>query len=116
VERSRRNVLLLALCQAASLSTASLMATIGTLAGHDLASDKSLATLPATALTVGTALGTIPASLLTRRAGRRLAFIVGSGLTMAGGLVGAWAVVVRSFWLLSGGGFLLGGASAFAQL
>ena len=116
MERSRRNVLLLALCQAASLSTASLMATIGTLAGHDLASDKSLATLPATALTVGTALGTIPASLLTRRAGRRLAFIVGSGLTMAGGLVGAWAVVVRSFWLLSGGGFLLGGASAFAQL
>jgi predicted MFS family arabinose efflux permease len=116
VERSRRNVLLLALCQAASLSTASLMATIGTLAGHDLASDKSLATLPATALTVGTALGTIPASLLTRRAGRRLAFIVGSGLTMAGGLVGAWAVVVRSFWLLSGGGFLLGSALAFAQL
>ncbi len=116
MERSRRNVLLLALCQAASLSTASLMATIGTLAGHDLASDKSLATLPVTALTVGTALGTIPASLLTRRAGRRLAFIVGSGLTMAGGLVGAWAVVVRSFWLLSGGGFLLGSAAAFAQL
>ena len=116
MERSRRNVLLLALCQAAALSTASLMATIGTLAGHDLASDKSLATLPATALTVGTALGTIPASLLTRSAGRQLAFIVGSGLTMGGGLVGAWAVVVRSFWLLSGGGFLLGGASAFAQL
>lgn len=72
MDRSRRNVLLLALCQAAFISTASLMATIGTLAGHVLAADKALATLPATALTVGTALGTIPASLIMRRVGRGL--------------------------------------------
>jgi MFS family permease len=116
VDRSRRNVLLLALCQAAFISTASLMATIGTLAGHVLAADKALATLPATTLTVGTALGTIPASLIMRRVGRRLGFIVGSGFTIAGGLVGAWAVVAQSFWLLSAGGFLMGVASAFAQL
>jgi len=60
VDRSRSNVLLLALCQAAFISTSALMATIGTLAGHALAADKALATLPATALTIGTALGTIP--------------------------------------------------------
>ena len=113
---SRRNVLLLALCQAAFISTAALMATIGTLAGHALAADKTLATLPATALTIGTALGTIPASLVMRRVGRRLGFIVGSLFTMAGGLVGAWAVVAQSFWLLMAGGFLMGVASAFAQL
>src|SRR5262249_39124225 len=77
VDRSRLNVLLLALCQAAFISTAALMSTIGTLAGHALAADKALATLPATALTVGTALGTIPASLVMRRVGRRLGFIVG---------------------------------------
>jgi predicted MFS family arabinose efflux permease len=116
VDRSRRNVLLLALCQAAFISTASLMATIGTLAGHVLAADKAFATLPATALTVGTALGTIPASLVMRRVGRRLGFIVGSAFTMAGGLVGAWAVVAQSFWLLLAGGFLMGVSSAFAQL
>ena len=116
MDRSRRNVLLLALCQAAFITTASVMATIGTLAGHVLAADKALATLPATALTVGTALGTIPASLIMRRVGRRLGFIIGSGLTMAGGLVGAWAVVAQSFWLLLAGGFLMGVSSAFAQL
>jgi predicted MFS family arabinose efflux permease len=116
VDRSRRNVLLLALCQAAFITTASVMATIGTLAGHVLAADKALATLPATALTVGTALGTLPASLIMRRVGRRLGFIIGSGLTMAGGLVGAWAVVAQSFWLLLAGGFLMGVSSAFAQL
>jgi MFS family permease len=116
VDRSRRNVLLLALCQATFISTAALTATIGTLAGHALAADKALATLPATAITIGTALGTIPASLIMRRVGRRSGFIIGSGFTMAGGLVGAWAVVLESFWLLIGGGLLMGIASAFAQL
>ena len=116
MDRSRSNVLLLALCQAAFISTSTLMATIGTLAGHALAADKALATLPATAVTIGTALGTIPASFIMRRVGRRLGFVVGSGFTMTGGLVGALAVLVHSFWLLIGGGFLMGLASAFAQL
>ncbi|HEY7142425.1 MAG TPA: MFS transporter [Methylomirabilota bacterium] len=116
MNRSRRNVLLLALCQAAFISTTGLMATIASLAGHALAADKALATLPATAVTVGTALGTIPASLIMRRVGRRLGFIVGSTFTMAGGLVGAWAVVAQSFGLLLAGGLLMGVSSAFAQL
>jgi MFS family permease len=113
---SRRNVLLLALCQATFISTAALMATIGTLAGYALAADKAFATLPATAITIGTALGTIPASLIMRRVGRRPGFMIGSGFTMAGGLVGAWAIAIQSFWVLIAGGFLMGVASAFAQL
>jgi predicted MFS family arabinose efflux permease len=116
VDRSHSNVLLLALCQAAFISTAALMATIGTLAGHALAADKALATLPATALTVGTALGTIPASFVMRRVGRRSGFMIGSGFTLAGGLVGASAVLAHSFPLLLTGGFVMGVASAFAQL
>jgi MFS family permease len=51
-----------------------------------------------------------------RRVGRRLGFIVGTLFTMSGGLVGAWAVVAQSFWLLIAGGFLMGVSSAFAQL
>ncbi len=64
-------VLALALCQAVFMSTSSLMVTVGTLAGHALAEDKALATLPATANVVGTALAAIPASYLCRRVGRR---------------------------------------------
>jgi MFS family permease len=112
----RRNVLLLALCQAAFMSSASLVATVGSLAGHALATDKALATLPATAVVVGTALGTIPASFLMRRAGRRLGFIVGSAFAIAGGLVAAGAVGMGSFWLLALGSALVGMSSAFGQL
>jgi MFS family permease len=97
-------------------TASSLTATVGTLAGHGLAADKALATLPATAVVVGTALGTIPASLLVRRAGRRLGFVTGSGLAAAGGLVGAAAIGLGSFGLLAAGSVLIGVSSAFAQL
>jgi predicted MFS family arabinose efflux permease len=113
---SRRNVLLLALCQAAFMSSASLMATVGSLAGHALAADKALATLPATAVVVGTAAGTIPASLLMRRVGRRRGFIAGTGFAVAGGLLSALAIGLGSFWLLGLGSALVGMSSAFGQL
>src|SRR5262245_8374774 len=112
---SHRNVLLLALCQAAFMSSASLMATVGSLAGHALAADKALATLPATAVVIGTALGTIPASLLMRRAGRRLGFIAGTGFAVAGGLVSALAIGLGSFWLLICGSGLGGMSSRVGQ-
>ena len=98
------------------MSSASLMATVGSLAGHGLAADKALATLPATAVVVGTALGTIPASLLMRRVGRQRGFIAGTGFAIAGGLVGAVAIGVGSFWLLALGCVLVGLSSAFGQL
>jgi MFS family permease len=116
LDLSRRNVLLLALCQAAFMSSTSVTATVGSLAGHALAADKALATLPATAVVVGTALGTVPASLLMRRIGRRPGFIAGSGFAIAGGLVGAAAIAVESFGLLAAGSVLVGVSSAFGQL
>jgi MFS family permease len=116
VTSSRRNVLLLALCQAVFMSTSALMVTIGTLAGHALASDKGLATLPATGVVVGTALGTIPASLIMRRWGRRRGFLAGNGIAVLGGLVGAAALPLGSFWVLILGTALVGVAAAFAQL
>ena len=110
-----RNVLLLALCQAAFVSTQTLTATVGSLAGHALAQNKALATAPSAALVIGTALSTIPASLLMRRVGRRPGFIVGAACAVAGGLVGASALWTGSFGLLVAGSALLGFAAGFAQ-
>ena len=110
-----RNVVLLALCQAAFVSTATLTATVGSLAGHALAPHKALATAPSAALVIGTALSTIPASLLMRRVGRRLGFIVGAGCAVTGGLVAASALWTGSFGLLAAGSVLLGCAAGFAQ-
>lgn len=113
---SHRNVLLLALCQAAFVSTQTLTATVGSLAGHALAQNKALATVPSAALVIGTALGTIPASLLMRRIGRQFGFIVGAVGAVAGGLIAASALLLGSLPVLAAGSVVMGGAAAFAQL
>jgi hypothetical protein len=57
---SRGNLLILALSQALMLSAIVLAAILGSL----LAPDKGLATLPVTAMVVGTAIASLPASAL----------------------------------------------------
>src|SRR5262249_56162589 len=82
-----RNVLLLTLTQATSSTSLTLVSAVGSLAGYALASNKALATLPSTMSVIGTALSTIPASLLMRRVGRRIGFVVGALCAAAGGPV-----------------------------
>jgi len=110
-----RNVLLLALAQATSSTSVTLVAAVGALAGYALASNKALATLPSTMSVIGTALSTVPASLLMKRVGRRLGFMVGALAAMTGGLISALALAHGAFWLLTAGALLLGVSVAFAQ-
>jgi len=108
-------VLLLILTQATSSTSVTLVATVGSLAGYALASNKALATLPSTMSVIGTALSTIPASLLMKRVGRRLGFTVGAVCAMAGGLISVVAMAHGRFWLLTVGAVFLGVSVAFAQ-
>ena len=110
-----RNVLLLTVTQATSSTSVTLIAAVGSLAGYALATNKALATLPSTMSVIGTALSTIPASLLMKRMGRRLGFIVGAVCAMAGGLISVAAMARGQFWLLTAAALLLGVSVAFAQ-
>jgi MFS family permease len=110
-----RNVLLLTLTQATSSTSVTLMAAVGSLAGYALASNKALATLPSTMAVIGTALSTIPASMLMKRVGRRVGFIVGALCAMIGGLISVAAMAHGQFWLLTAAALFLGVSVAFAQ-
>jgi MFS family permease len=110
-----RNVLLLTLTQATSSTSVTLVAAVGSLAGYALASNKALATLPSTMAVIGTALSTIPASLLMKRVGRRVGFVVGALCAMAGGLISVAAMARGQFWLLVAAALFLGISVAFAQ-
>jgi MFS family permease len=110
-----RNVLLLTLTQATSSTSVTLIAAVGSLAGYALASNKALATLPSTMSVIGTALSTIPASMLMKRVGRRVGFIVGALCATAGGLISATALARGNFWLLAAAALLLGVSVAFVQ-
>lgn len=74
----RRNVPLLAICQALMLSSTSLIVTTAALVGFALAENKSWATLPLAAQFIATMCTTIPAALLMDRIGRRQGFMLAS--------------------------------------
>jgi MFS family permease len=114
--QARRNALILAAAAAISGSIPAISIGMGGLAGiYLLGADKSLATLPVSAFTIGVAAGSIPAALLMRRIGRRLGFIAGSSIGILGGLIAGSAVIAGSFILFSIGLAVVGFAGAFAQ-
>ncbi len=85
------------------------------LVGAMMADDKALATLPISAVVVGTLMTTVPASFLMKRVGRRAGFLVGSALGLTGMLISALAIYIQSFWLFSFGTLVIGGNAGFAQ-
>jgi MFS family permease len=105
---AKKNLALLAACQALLLINNSVLITVNGLAGYALATNKALATLPITAYFVGSAVSTFPMSMLMRRYGRRAGFSIGAACAMAGALLCAIAVFTGSFALLCAGTFVLG--------
>ena len=78
----RKNIALLSACQALLFINSVTLIAISGLAGYALAADKGLATLPVTAQVIGSALATIPASLIMQRIGRRAGFQIGSNFNL----------------------------------
>jgi len=84
LDNARKNVAVLAACQALLFTNNATAIALSGLAGYALASNKALATLPVTGWVVGGALTTFPMSLLMRRIGRRAGFTVGALVGMVG--------------------------------
>ena len=112
----RRNVLVLATCQMLFGSGRSLLIATAPVVAYAMAEEKGLATLPTSLVIVGTALATIPASMLMRRFGRRPGFVLGALTGAAGGVLCAYAVLEQNLWLFAAGAFLFGVFAGFAQL
>lgn len=90
--------------------------TLGGMAGaYLLGPDKTLATVPVTALTVGSALATVPAAVLMARIGRRWGFVIGATPAILGGLLTTLALLHAQFWLFAVGCLLVGISAAFNQ-
>lgn len=110
-----RQVLILATAQAIFQTASTLVMTVGGLAGAQLASSPALATVPIATMFLGTAIATFPASMWMTRVGRRLGFVLGALLGVAGGLIAAYGIWSSSLALLATGTFLVGTYQAFAQ-
>jgi len=97
--RARANVIRLAAAQALAGANASVVFATGAIIGSTMSPDPALATVPISVFVVGMAAGTLPAGWLSRRHGRRTAFMVGGASGVLAGLVAAWALLVQSFAL-----------------
>ena len=112
---TRRNVALLAACQAMLFSSSSTLASINGLAGMALATNPALGTLPVTTWVLGGAIATMPASLYMKRVGRTLGLIAGAWTGIAAALICALAVGLHNFWLLCFGTLVFGASNATGQ-
>ncbi|CAN0481029.1 unnamed protein product, partial [Discosporangium mesarthrocarpum] len=112
----RRNVFLLASCQALFMtSTSAIISTAPIVGGILLVDDKSLATLPLALQFVAMALTTIPASLFMGRFGRKVGFITGASIGACGGALGAYAIMQGDFVLFCIASLLTGSFNGFCH-
>jgi MFS family permease len=115
LSRAKKNVALLATCQAIINTAQTTVITVSALAGALLAEDKSLATLPHSMMWLGTMATSMPASYLMRLVGRRNGFFVGAFLGLAGVLVGAYGLFIGSFWTFCSATFIIGGYQSISM-
>jgi MFS family permease len=112
---AKHNAVILAAAMALGGSSPAIVVSLGGLVGQALATNKELATLPVSLLNLGLALGTIPAAMLMRKAGRRIGYIVGAGIGLAGGCLAAFGIASFSFVLFCLGTFIIGSYGSFNQ-
>ena len=112
----RRNLLLLACCQAVGQASNTMMFTATALSVVTFMNDRELATLPITLRHLGIMLSVFPASMLMQRFGRRLGFQTGSIMGMIGAACSGFGLLRADFGLMCLGGLILGYATANLQM
>src|SRR5687768_8136179 len=112
---TRRNVGVLAACQALLFTNNSTLIAINGLAGLSLAPYAGLATLPVTCWVLGGAIATMPASFHMKRVGRQRGLTSGTLWGIGGALICALAIWLQSFWLLCCGTLVWGTYNAYGQ-
>ena len=110
-----RNLFLLILSQVFGFTAATVTVFISGIIGSDLSSTKTLSTLPPSIYVVGTAAATIFAAKIMSIIGRRLGFIFASVAGSISCLIGAYAIMIESFFIFCFAKFILGATMAFTH-
>ena len=114
--RARRNLLLLACCQAVGQSCNTMMFAATGLSVITFYHRPDLANLPVTMQHIGVMIWVFPAALLMQRVGRSIGFRVGSLFGMTGATVMCIGLYTANFLVMCGGGLILGYAVACLQM
>lgn len=113
---ARRNLLLLACCQAVGQSCNTMMFAATGLSVITFYQRHELANLPVTMQHIGVMIWVFPAALLMQRIGRSIGFRVGSLFGMTGATVMCIGLYTANFLVMCLGGLVLGYAVACLQM
>ncbi|KAB2906567.1 MAG: MFS transporter [Burkholderiaceae bacterium] len=95
----RANIWRLSIAQALAGANSVVVYATGAIVGDLLAPTPMLATLPISIFVVGMAACILPMGSITRRHGRRTAFLLGTGAGVLTGLLAMLSVIMGWFWL-----------------
>ena len=112
---AKRNAVILSLAMTLSSCSAIIVFTTAGIVGTMLSPVNSLITLPVSTFVIGTALATVPASLMMGKFGRKPGFMFGAILAFFGALLAVYALYQESFVLFCIATGLLGAYMAFSQ-
>ncbi len=110
-----RNLSLLVSSQVFAFTAATVTVFISGIIGSQLTPIKTLSTLPPSIYVVGTAAATIFAAKIMSIIGRRLGFIFSSVAGSIACLIGAYSIMIESFFIFCIAKFILGGTMAFTH-
>jgi len=110
-----RNLTLLLLAQMIFVAGSAMTVTMGGIVGAELTPTPGLSTLPVSLTIVGTAFGTVPASLFMQRFGRRIGFLLAALMAAGAAMLAALALTQQSFWLYCTSTTITGMTLAFSQ-
>src|SRR6201993_4483587 len=89
---TRRTVLMLAGCQALSMTGGSIVGLTGAIVGNMVTPDKALSTPPIAVQQAGGMAVTIPGAVLVARIGRPPGFWLGTAIGGIGAVIATWAI------------------------
>ncbi len=112
----RRNLILLAACQAFGQACNTAMFAATALSIVEFYPNREYATLPTTLQHVGVMLSVFPAALLMQRRGRKFGFRLASVFGMVGSALLGYGLINQSFLVMCSAGLILGYAVASLQM
>lgn len=107
-----RNVWLLTMAQSLMMSVSSMVVFAGGLIGIKLAPIEKLSTLPIACMVIGTAAAVVPVTMLMRKIGRKMSFMLILLYSILMALVAAYTIYIQNFNLFCGSTFLFGVTNA----
>lgn len=109
------NIFFLAIAWALTLTTSTLLTSVGPLTAKDLGASSSISAFTVGCFLIGAAVSSVPSGAIFRKYGRTIGFSIGCVFQLIGSVLGGLAILGNQLWLLFFGCFSIGLGQGLGQ-